>query len=160
MSVNGENVQFTLDTGSAVTLLTADTGKTLKLNYDKPDHLLSAANGSNIDVIGTSVVDISYKDVTTNATVYVSDSSNTNLLGRPEIESLKLLSFINQVEDGQFDPIKSYPKLFNGLFWTIPINNRYSISDIAMVHFAGVYDGLSEENILSPLPLSMHTTFW
>ena len=47
--------------------------------------------------------------------VYVSGSSNTNLLGRPQIEDLQLISFVNQIGSGQFDPVQVFPKLFSGL---------------------------------------------
>ena len=87
----------------------------LDLKYGQPDNRLLAANGSGINVIGTSEVVISHKDVTTKATVYVSDSSNANLLGRPQIEALGLIAFVNQVKGGPFDPVEAFPKLFTGL---------------------------------------------
>ena len=65
--------------------------------YGKPDSMLLAANGSDINVIGISNVEISHKDITAKATVYVSDSSSINLLGRPQIGALSLIGFVEPV---------------------------------------------------------------
>ena len=118
--MNGIEVLSTVDTGSAVSLLTEQTGRRLGLNYRTPVRPLVAANGSHIDVLGASDVKIYNSNITANATVYVSRTASSNLLGRPQIEALQLLEFVNNVTDGVFDPVTASPKLFEGL-GTTPI---------------------------------------
>ena len=59
------------------------------------------------DTYTVALVVISHKDVTTKATVYVSDSSNINLLGRPQIEALGLIPCLKPEEE----PVKILTRL-------------------------------------------------
>jgi hypothetical protein len=74
-----------------------------------------AANDSSIDVIGACDVLISNKNMSTNATVYISKGGGSNLLGRPQIEVLNLIAFVNKVTKSEFKPSFEFPKLFEGL---------------------------------------------
>jgi len=61
----------------------------------------------------------------TEAPVYVLKGSTRSLLGIPELKDLDLLAIINSIENSQFDPIKEFPGVFNGL-GTMP--GRFKIS--------------------------------
>ena len=146
--MNGTEVLFTVDTGSAVTLLTERTGRRLDLNYRKPVKMLAAANGSRIDVIGTSDVEIYNNNITANATVYVSRTASSNLLGRPQIEALQLLAFVNNVNEDVFDPVTVFPKLFEGL-GTMPsefgINLRSDVEPVRLFAPRPIPAGLRDQ---------------
>jgi predicted aspartyl protease len=113
--VNNVAVEFTIDTGAEVTVLTESTGRKLNLDYSKPSRVLYAANGSDLNVLGESKVNISNNGISTRARVYISDSASSNLLGRPQIEELELLAFVNGVSKFKFDPTVEFKEVFDGL---------------------------------------------
>jgi hypothetical protein len=89
--VNGEAVEFTIDTGADVTVLTERTGRRLNLNYSRPKRVLVAANGADLNVLGESRVNISNNGIYSRAKVFICEGASTNLLGKPQIEELELL---------------------------------------------------------------------
>lgn len=83
--VNDTEVEFTIDTGAEVSLMTEDTAYRLKLRYSKPDRMLVAANGSSLTVVGKSEVTISNKGMSSRAVVHICKGLRHNLLGIWEI---------------------------------------------------------------------------
>jgi transposase InsO family protein len=104
-----------VDTGAEVTVLRESTSRRLKLKCYSPTKLLSAANGTDIGLVGESNVHISNNGTSIRANVFVSHKANSNLLGRPQIEALRLLRYVNHIREDKFDPFTQYPKLFEGL---------------------------------------------
>ena len=103
-------VKFTVDTGADVTLLTQNTSKVLSLHCNKPDTMLQAAN---VSVVEQCTVEICNNGITTDAAAFVSETATVNLLGRPQIEDLKLLTF--GIHSSRFDPTNEFPTAFKGL---------------------------------------------
>ena len=58
VDVNQQNIDFTLDTGSEVTILTEQSARDLKLNLVKPSRLLVGADASPLDVTGECLLDL------------------------------------------------------------------------------------------------------
>ena len=58
MSVNGVEVDFTLDTGSDVTIITEETSKSLNLKLEKPERVLVGADQGQLEVVGESEIDM------------------------------------------------------------------------------------------------------
>lgn len=97
LSVNDVPVEFTVDTGSEVTLITKETSDLLGLALNKTSQVLVAANGGSLAVLGRAFVEVSNNERTTWAPVFVCGDIARNLLGKPQIEALRLLSFVNVV---------------------------------------------------------------
>lgn len=95
--VNGWEVEFAINTGSEVSLLTQETSQRLRLRYDKPEkeNKLVIADGSRLRVIGKSEVVISNNGISTKSVVHICEGLRCNMLGRSQIQALKLLAFIN-----------------------------------------------------------------
>ena len=115
MKVNDKAVEFTFDTGAEVTVITEKASKVLGLELTEPAKCLTGADGSDLNVTGMSTVCIKSTYMSVNAIVYVLKGARRNLLGLPEIKSLNLLAVINELCVREFDPLKTFPKIFKGL---------------------------------------------
>ena len=78
-----------------MSVVTEKTSKRLDIKLSATDKCLTGADGSVLDVIGSTDVYVkgTYKSV--KASVYVLRGSNRNLLGLPEIRRLNLLAVVN-----------------------------------------------------------------
>ena len=115
LRVSGINVNFNLDTGSSVTVLTYETYRSLDIPLYDYDVLLCAANGKRMVVYGSVRIYISSKNKRTSCVAYVVKGASKNLLGTDQIIDLGLLEIVNSVGAEAFDPLTKYPKLFEGL---------------------------------------------
>ena len=109
--------------------MTEKASKKLGLNLNEPDQILSGADGNKLNVLGVAKVTIksTFRDVDTS--VYVLKGSRRNLLGMPEIKKLNLLAVVNAMCTTEFDPLKMFPKVFDGLgtmpgIFSIELNNN------------------------------------
>ena len=120
----------------------------LRLKLDKPDKMLSAIDGSELAVTGVSHVDITSNRSSVRAPVYVMKNSKHNLLGIPELRKLKLIVVINALYAKGFDPVKSYPKVFEGLGrmpGMFTINLRKDVEPVRLFSPRSIAAGLREQ---------------
>ena len=108
-------VEFGLDTGAQVTVLTYDTLNSLGLPIADVDTILAGADGKRLSVCGGVELTISSKRNTTNCLAYIVKGASRNLLGADQIINLGLLVLVNSVSEKAFDPFTTFPKLFSGL---------------------------------------------
>ena len=101
--------------GADVSTLTEKTSKKLGLVLKQPERQLTGADGSNLKVAGVSEVCIKSTYCCVNAPIYVLSGSKSNLLGMPELRQLNLLAVVNATCTNEFDPVKKFNKVFEGL---------------------------------------------
>ena len=117
VDVNGRNVNFVLDTGSDVTIITEQTSRDLNLELTDPRRLLIGADSSPLKVVGESVVELNNKGLITTAVASILENATRNLLGIAEIRKLNLLAIVSSIQPNckAFDPYGVFPELFEGL---------------------------------------------
>ena len=115
LRVNGVEVDFALDTGSEVTILTRNTFKSIGRLLEKPSRLLVAADGKELNVIGECSIRVNSKNKAVECKAFIIEGANRNLLGAEQIRELGLISIVCSVSEKAFDPFKEFPKLFKGL---------------------------------------------
>lgn len=115
MKVNGESVDFTIDTGADVTVLTCKTFERLGTRLNQPSKLLLSADGSKLDVVGEANVSIKSKHKSIDTTVSVVKGAKRDLLGVEQVRDLGLLAIVNAVCRKSFEPFVEFAKLFEGL---------------------------------------------
>lgn len=95
--------------------MTEKDSSLLGLELYKPDQCLTGADGSKLNVLGIAKVAIksTYRSIDTS--VYVLKGSRKNLLGIQELKKLNLLAVINSMCISEFDPLKKFSKVFEGL---------------------------------------------
>ena len=93
--VNGTYVDFMLDTGAEVSIVTEATVRNLNLALEKSDRVLSGADDSPLSVLGKSEVFLENKLKFVKTTVYVIKGLQCNLLGLKELMKLGLLAVEN-----------------------------------------------------------------
>ena len=113
VDVNGRGVDFTLDTGSDVTIITETTSRDLRLELTKPSRYLVGADSTPLNVVGESVVELNNKGLIVSSLTSIIKNATRNLLGIVEIRSLNLLAIVNSIRPSReaFDPIK-YSKYY------------------------------------------------
>ena len=106
-------VDFVVDTGADVTVLTEHESSRLGLILRKPETVLRGAGGNDLQVVGeTRVVMKSEGGLITGAKVSVVRGARANLLGVPEINALQLVRVVNGIRE---EVEKNYPGLYRGL---------------------------------------------
>ena len=117
LGVNGKELDFTLDTGSQVTIITEQSSRDLKLDLVKPSKYLVGADGTQLNVIGESEVELSNKNKSVDCLTSIMRGSRRNLLGIVEIHGLHLLHVVNSLACCffVFDPFTEFAELFQGL---------------------------------------------
>ncbi|GAA53754.1 RNA-binding protein 1, partial [Clonorchis sinensis] len=101
LQVNSAPMVFELDTGSAVTLCSEKSwqdnlGPTVKDKLQQAPVRLRTYTGEEVKLLGTKNVNVSYKGVTVNETIYIAEGNGPNLLGRDWLQQLPILT-LNQV---------------------------------------------------------------
>ena len=117
IDVNGRGVDFTLDTGSDVTIITDQTSRDLELELENPSRFLVGADSTPLSVAGESLVELNNKGLVLTALASIVKNATRNLLGIAEIRGLNLLAIVNSIQPSReaFDPYKVYTQLFEGL---------------------------------------------
>ena len=114
LCVNGLMTKFKLDTGADVTVITEKTFKTLGIAIRSPGRVLKGADGSVLNVLGETSMNISSrKGADTDAVAFIVGGASANLLGREEIKALGLISIVNTVSEDNI--LERYESLFQGL---------------------------------------------
>ena len=115
--LEGQEVQFKIDTGAEVTVITEDVYKSLGRQVPqltKTSKRLQGPTGISLETLGE------FKGLLEKAakkcllTIFVVRGLRSNLLGLPAITALQLVTRLDAV-NSKWDPRTSYPKLFKGL---------------------------------------------
>ena len=115
LRVSGVDVDFTLDTGADVTVLTEGTSSMLGVKLQDPSKTLVGPDCNRLCVLGQADVRIEGRNRGALARVYVVKGARRNLLGASQIHDLGLLAVVNAIGSGTFDPFSEFPRLFTGL---------------------------------------------
>ncbi|OON19082.1 retroviral aspartyl protease, partial [Opisthorchis viverrini] len=99
LQVNNASVVFELDTGSAVTICSEKSWQdnleaTVKGKLQQAPVRLRTYTGEEVKLLGKKNVNVSYKGVTVNETIYIAEGSGRNLLGRDWLHQLPILMLI------------------------------------------------------------------
>ncbi|GAA55531.1 hypothetical protein CLF_108237, partial [Clonorchis sinensis] len=98
LHVNSAPMVFEMDTGSAVTLCSEKSWQdnlrpTVKDKLQQAPVRLRTYTGEEVKLLGTKNVNVSYKGVTVNETIYIAEGNGPNLLGRDWLQQLPILTF-------------------------------------------------------------------
>ena len=106
-------IDFVVDTGADVTVLTEQDSSRLGLRLREPETRLKGAGGNDLHVVGeTRVVMKSKGGLITGAKVSVVRGARVNLLGVPEINALQLIQVVNSIQE---EVERDYPGLYGEL---------------------------------------------
>ena len=113
--VNGTPVNFKIDTGADVTVISDSIHQGIPHStLQPPTKSLSGAASKNLEVSGQFSASLKYKDKEADEEVYVVKNLSRSLLGHPAIEALDLLQRVNAVQT-KTDIERQFLKLFEGL---------------------------------------------
>ena len=117
VDVNGKGGDFTLDTGSEVTIITEPTSRDLKLELSSPSVDLVGADVNSLNVLGECEIELMNKGLSIDALSFILKGANRNLLGIVEIRKLHLLAVVNSLVkcEFKFNPFELFKELFQGL---------------------------------------------
>ena len=110
----GVAVNCKIDTGADVTVVPEQVSTKIGCKLMKTNAILSGPNRQKLDVCGMFKTNVCYKEKSTTQKVYAVRGLKRALLGRPAIEALNIVSFVNTVYERD-DVVKKFPKLFTGL---------------------------------------------
>ena len=115
VEVNHKSVEFHIDTGAEVTVISTAVYKQLtSAPLQTPDRNLKGPSNGILPVQGYFVGKLSRNGRHTEQEIYVVDELHRNLLGQPAIEGLGLITRVDNVEKGN-TPATQFPHLFEGL---------------------------------------------
>ena len=114
LEFQGVPVNCKIDTGADVTVVPEHVFKKTGCKRMETNARLSGPSQQKLKVCGMFETKITYKDMTTMQKVYIVPDLKRPLLGRPAIEALNIVSFVNAVYEKD-DIVKNFPKLFTGL---------------------------------------------
>ena len=116
--MNDHSVEFSIDTGADVTVVPEPVYQQVagRVSLQATSCKLCGPGYHALSVIGKFIAKLKKGKHETEETVYIVRSLRRPLLGRPAIESLKLLKRINTIVGMTDNSIKQqFPKLFTGL---------------------------------------------
>ena len=116
--MNDHSVEFSIDTGADVTVVPEHVYQQVagRVSLQATSRKLCGPGHHALSVIGRFIAKLKKGKHETEETVYVVRSLRRPLLGRPAIESLKLLKRVNTIVGMTDNSIKQqFPKLFTGL---------------------------------------------
>jgi len=114
VNLNKRAITFKIDTGADVTVISdADYNKETDGPLSTCNKQLSGQSREALDVCGQFTGQLQRNSVSTTQEIYVIRGLHTPLLGKPAIEALQLLTFLNGIKLN--DIIKKFPTLFTGL---------------------------------------------
>jgi predicted aspartyl protease len=94
--VNNVGVEFVIDTGADVTVVTEETGSRLGLRWEQPKRAVVGASGTTMDIAGQAYACIESDNAVSDGRIVVARDAEVNLLGRPQIRDLRLLRRVGQ----------------------------------------------------------------
>ncbi|XP_049275480.1 uncharacterized protein K02A2.6-like [Rhipicephalus sanguineus] len=114
--VQGQPVDFKIDTGADETVLPTHVFQTLKDRplLSAPPRQLHGPDGKLLPAAGVAQLQLVYRNHATTQEIYVLDQICTPLLGKPAIKKLQMLTFVNAVAD-KVNPKEEFPAVFQGL---------------------------------------------
>ncbi len=116
VGVNENSVEFHIDTGAEVTVISTaahkQIGSPLLL---PPDRSLKGPSNGTLSVQGHFIGKFSLNGKRVDQEVYVVEKLHKNLLGQPAIEGLGLIARVGNVKEKNKYPIAEHPHLFEGL---------------------------------------------
>ena len=93
VQLNSKTVQFKLDTGSEVTVISCNTFKTLGCQeLNTLSKILYGSGKQPLDVMGQFLAKITYKNAHSQEPIFVVRGLNSNLLGLPALRALQLVA--------------------------------------------------------------------
>ena len=123
--MNKQAVEFKLDTGAEVTVISEATFSTLSdVQLEKPTKALYSPTKSPLKVIGQFTGCIQYQTTSCKVHVFVMKDLKINPLGLPAITALNLIARVQHIFSSKDSVIEIYPKVFHGLG---TLGNEYKI---------------------------------
>ncbi|XP_064468600.1 uncharacterized protein K02A2.6-like [Ornithodoros turicata] len=115
--VNGISLPFRIDTGADESVLreTVFNEHFPELKLRQPLRTLCGPDGKPLNVVGMATLQLICKNIHSDQNDFIVRGLERNLLGKPAIEELRLLSQVYNVESTSVNPKKHYPHLFQGL---------------------------------------------
>ena len=104
-----------MDTGASVTAIPVELANKLCLTTKPTPAKVKSAGNYALKVQGVSMVKLAFEGREIEDKVYVIENLTTPLLGKPTIKKMKLLHFVDAVEDSTDVWAQEFPKLFSGL---------------------------------------------
>ena len=116
MKVNGVPVEFKVDTGAAVTALPTSMMQCCTGKLQVSDKVLKSAGNNKLKVSGKAEVLLQIADKEIQQFVYFVEGLVMPLLGKPAIDGLDMIRFVDCISLGGRQDWKTvYPNLFKGL---------------------------------------------
>ena len=125
LTVNGEPIKMTVDTGAAVSIISEKVIKTIKEVELKPtDAVLTTYTAERIKVLGCADMDVQYGSQRKKLRVYVVQGNRSCLLGRDWLKAIKLdwynIATIQREREDKVNQLhQSYQMVFDGQLGTI-----------------------------------------
>ena len=114
--LNEYPIEFQIDTGADVTVISEDQYQKLKIpGLQLPSKSLVGPSQDKLQVCGKFIGTLTYKSNTVKQDVYVVKGLRKSLIGRPTITAFKLISQVNNVKSNQHKIVSQFPTLFKGL---------------------------------------------
>ena len=116
LQLNGSPVEFCIDTGAEVTVISEATYRQVgSPKLEPPQRMLRGLDNHILPVRGLLTGQLKKGDKMATDAVYLVTGLHKPLLGRPAIEKLDLISRVGVVEDNTEKLKKQFPKLSEGL---------------------------------------------
>ena len=96
--VNGQSMNFKVDTGAEVSVITEDTMNCLTQETQSTTKRLITANKTPLDVKCEFTACLSFSNRSVEQTVYVVKGIQNNLLGLPAIKALEMLTKVEAIQ--------------------------------------------------------------
>ena len=115
ISVDEQPVEFEIDTGAEVTVISTKAHKKLgRPTLSTSNKTLHGPSNKKLPVKGQFKATLKCDSKAVEQDLYVVDKLHKHLLGRPAIEALNVVTRVREVR-GSDDPLQQYPELFRGL---------------------------------------------
>ena len=113
--VNDTPIDFEIDTGAEVSVISTKTYKEIgSLSLTAPTKSLHGPSSKKLSVKGQFTAALRYGSKVIEQELYVVDKLHKQLLGRPAIEALKVVTRVQRIK-GSESPVDRFPQLFKGL---------------------------------------------
>jgi len=116
VTLNSQPLEFHIDTGADVTVITEKLYKQLKCpQLQKCTKSLVGPSKEALDVQGQFKGALTHGNSSAEQEIYVVKGLRKPLIGRPAITALELVSRINAIDTGKQHMLDQHPELFQGL---------------------------------------------